>query len=264
MTKPLFPDVVVNGQTIPSAAIAAEAQHHSGPSKKPGIAWRRAANALAIRALLLQEAARRALVADPQEVAPGQTETEDEALIRALLEDAVEVPVPSEEAIRAEWERDPTRFRAPPLWEAAHILIACDPRDAAQREATAARARTLAKEAVANPKSFARLAKENSDCSSRGEGGFLGQLGPGDTVPEFEQALRALREEEITAEPVLSRFGWHVIRLDAAAEGAPLPYETVRPRIAEAMEKAAWTRAVRGFVGDLAARAEVSGVELAA
>ncbi|MBC7147432.1 MAG: peptidylprolyl isomerase [Thioclava marina] len=264
MTKPLFPDVVVNGQKIPSAAIAAEAQHHNGPSDKPGIAWRKAANALAVRALLLQEAERRAIDADPQEVAPGQIETDDEALIRALLEDAVEVTPPSEDAIRAEWERDPTRFRAPPLWEAAHILIACDPRDEAQRGAAETRARALATEAVEKPKSFARLAKENSDCSSRGEGGFLGQLGPGDTVPEFERVLRALGEGEITAEPVLSRFGWHVIRLDAVAEGAPLPYETVRPRISEAMEKAAWTRAVRAYVAELAARAEISGVDLAA
>lgn len=264
MTKPLFPDVVVNGQTIPSAAIAAEAQHHNGPSDKPGIAWRKAANALAVRALLLQEAEHRAIDADPQDVAPGQIETEDEALIRALLEDAVEVTPPSEEDIQVEWSRDPTRFRAPPLWEAAHILIACDPRNEAQRETAEARARALATEAIEKPKSFARLAKENSDCSSRGEGGFLGQLGPGDTVPEFEKALRALGQGELTAEPVLSRFGWHVIRLDAVAEGAPLPYETVRPRIAEAMEKAAWTRAVRAFVAELAARADISGVDLAA
>ena len=93
---------------------------------------------------------------------------------------------------------------------------------------------------------------------------MLGQLGPGDTVPEFEAALRRMDEGGITAEPVLSRFGWHIIRLDAMAEGAPLPYETVRPRIAEAMEKAAWTQAVRDFVSALAAGARITGVDLAA
>ncbi|KFE36470.1 peptidylprolyl isomerase [Thioclava atlantica] len=264
MTKPLFPEVVVNDQVIPSAAIAAEAQHHDGPSGKPGVAWRKAANALAVRALLLQEAARRGLAAEPVELAPAQVETDEEALIRALLEDAVEIETPSETEIRAEWARDPSRFRAPPLWEAAHILIACDPRNGEDRAAGEARARALAEKLRTEPKSFARLAKEASDCSSRGKGGVLGQLGPGDTVPEFEAALRELSEGEITAEPVLTRFGWHIIRLDAVAEGAALPYETVRPRIAEAMEKTAWSRAVRAFVAGLAARAEISGADLAA
>ena len=52
----LFPDLVVNGETVPAAVIAAEAQNHDGPKGKPGIAWRKAANAVAIRTLLLQEA----------------------------------------------------------------------------------------------------------------------------------------------------------------------------------------------------------------
>jgi peptidyl-prolyl cis-trans isomerase C len=264
MNKPLFPDVIVNGQIIPSTAIAAETQNHEGPRDKPGIAWRKAANALAVRALMLQEAARRGLEPDPQEVAPGQTETDDEAQIRGLLEAAIDVPTPGEDAIRAEWERDPTRFRAPPLWEAAHILIACDPRDEDTRDQAEARARALTAEVLAKPRSFARIAEENSDCSSRAEAGFLGQLGPGDTVPEFEAALRKLGEGEITADPVLSRFGWHVIRLDGAAQGAPLPYDAVRPHIAEALEKAAWTAAARDFVAQLVAQADISGAELKA
>lgn len=92
----------------------------------------------------------------------------------------------------------------------------------------------------------------------------MGQLGPGDTVPEFEAALRGLSEGELTAEPVLTRHGWHVIRLDALAEGRELPYEVVRPRLSEALEKAAWARAARDLVARLVAQAEIRGVDLAA
>ena len=102
MNMALFPDVVVNGEIIPSAAIAAEAQNHAAPKDKPGIAWRKAAQALAIRTLLLQEARARGLEPDPEELAPGRWETEDEALIRALLDEAV-TPAPVTDAdIRAE------------------------------------------------------------------------------------------------------------------------------------------------------------------
>jgi peptidyl-prolyl cis-trans isomerase C len=262
MTAPLFPHLVVNGETVPHALVAAEVQNHEAPKGKPGIAWRKAVNAVAIRTLLLQEARARGIPAEPAEVGPGRFETEEEALIRGLLEAAVEAEPPSEDAIRAEWARDPSRFRAPPLWEVSHILLACDPRDDAAREGLRPRAAELAAQAIANPASFPRLARETSDCGSKGSGGALGQLGPGDTVPELEAALRGLGDGEITAEPVLTRHGWHVIRMDARAEGAVLPFEAMRPRIAEAMEKAAWTRAARAFVDGLVTRAEIAGADL--
>lgn len=264
MTSQFFADLIVNGETVPHAAIAAEAQNHDAPKGKPGIAWRKAANAVAVRTLLLQEARRRGISVDPAEVGPGRFETIEEALIRCLLETAVETSPPDDEAIRAEWARDPSRFRAPPLWEVSHILVACDPRDDTETAAARDRAVALAKRAHDNcdPRAFARLASDHSDCGSKASGGALGQIGPGDTVPEFEAVLRGMAEGDITPEPVLTRHGWHIVRMDAAATGAVLPFETVRDSIATALEKAAWARSARIFVGDLVAAAEISGADL--
>lgn len=262
MHAALFPDVAVNGEEIPSAAIAAEAQNHEAPKGKPGIAWRKAARALAIRSLLLQEARARAISADVQELGPGRFETEDEALIRGLLEEALDVPAATEAEIRAEWRKDPERFRSAPLWEVSHILCACDPRDEDARAAAEARAGALLARLDGDPKGFAALAARESDCGSKSGGGNLGQLGPGDTVPEFEAALREMEEGEISSAPVLSRHGWHIIRLNARADGHVLPYETVRPRIALALEKLAWARASRELVRQLAGRAQITGAEL--
>ncbi len=111
-------------------------------------------------------------------------------------------------------------------------------------------------------KGFAAAARE-SDCGSKASGGHLGQLGPGDTVPEFEAALREPAEGGISAAPLLSRHGWHIIRLNAMAPGQVLPYETVRPKIAQALEKAAWARASRRFIEGLADRAQIAGTSLA-
>ena len=85
---------------------------------------------------------------------------------------------------------------------------------------------------------------------------------PGDTVPEFEAALRKLSEGEIAPEPVLSRYGYHVLRLDALAEGHPLPFETVKPKISEAMEKAQWARKAKAFVDGLIASSSITGADL--
>ena len=222
MNMALFPDVIVNGETILSAAIAAEAQNHSAPKDKPGIAWRKAAQAMAIRTLLLQEARARRLTADPEELAPGRVETEEEALIRALLDDALSIAPVTDADVRTEWAKDPDRFRSSPLWDVSHILCACDPRDDAESAMAEARAKAVLTRLDGDAKGFALAARE-SDCGSKASGGHLGQLGPGDTVPEFEAALRTLSEGATTPAPVLSRHGWHIIRLNAIAPGQVLP-----------------------------------------
>lgn len=93
----LFPDVVVNGEVISHKLIAEEAQNHQAPAGKPGIAWRAAARALAVRTLLLQEARREGLDALPEPRGPGREETPEEALIRAYLEQVL-TPDPVTEA----------------------------------------------------------------------------------------------------------------------------------------------------------------------
>jgi peptidyl-prolyl cis-trans isomerase SurA len=59
---------------------------------------------------------------------------------------------------------------------------------------------------------FEELAKVHSEDASAPTGGDLGWLSPGDTVPEFEQAMRVLQPGEIS-EPVQSPFGWHLIQV---------------------------------------------------
>lgn len=261
---PLLSDVTVNGEAIPAEAIAAEAQNHPAPKSKPGLAWTAAARALAIRALLLQEARRRGLAPDPQEVAKGRVETDDEALIRQVLDAALDPASPTDAEVRAAYLATPDRWRAPTLYEAAHILLPVRPGDADGLTVARAQAESLLAEIRRSPRAFDTLARENSACSSREAGGRLGQLISGDTVPEFEAAMDALAEGAICEAPVLTRYGLHILRLDARAPGAVLPFDAVAPRIRELLEKTAWTKAAREFVAELAARAEVIGITLKA
>lgn len=258
----LLSDITVNGRVIPAAAIATEAQNHPAPKGRPGQAWQAAARALALREILVQTARALGLNPAPQELAPGRLETGDEALIRQLLEGSVTPEPVDEAALRALYEAAPDRFRAPPLWEAAHILIPAAPGDATARKGARALAQQLIAELAAHPARFGALAAQHSACDSRTSGGFLGQIGPGDTVAEVEAALRHLPEGAIAPEPVESRFGVHVIRLDARAEGAVLPFAAVAPRLRAAAEKAAWVRAARAFTDRLVAGATVTGIAL--
>jgi peptidyl-prolyl cis-trans isomerase C len=262
--KPIRPPISVNGSLITAERIAAEAQHHPAPPRKPGLAWRAAAMALTMRELLLQEARRRGLAPVPVEVAPGLLETDEEALVRQLLEATITPVEPDESKLRRAYERDPDRFRAPTLYEAAHILFPAPPGDAEARAAARQRAETVLEVLRGQPGRFAELARQHSACASRDSGGLLGQVSAGDTVPEFEAVLEQLDEGRIAPKPVETRYGFHIVRLDARARGAVLPFETVAPRLRAAYEKAAWLRAARDFSAALAREAEVSGIDLEA
>jgi len=76
-----------------------------------------------------------------------------------------------------------------------------------------ARSRLLQlKERIDNGVKFDQLARQHSDDASAAKGGDLGWINPGDTVPEFEKAMDALKDGEVS-EPVQSPFGWHLIQV---------------------------------------------------
>ncbi len=59
---------------------------------------------------------------------------------------------------------------------------------------------------------FAELARLYSNDLSAAKGGDLGWLYPGDTVPEFQRAMDALKVNEIS-QPVRTQYGWHLIQV---------------------------------------------------
>ncbi|WP_424263951.1 peptidylprolyl isomerase [Castellaniella sp.] len=66
---------------------------------------------------------------------------------------------------------------------------------------------------IMHGESFAELAKRYSQDASAPQGGDLGWLNPGETVPAFEQAMNALQIGQVS-EPVQSPFGWHLIQVE--------------------------------------------------
>lgn len=68
------------------------------------------------------------------------------------------------------------------------------------------------RERLVNGGNFAELARQYSEDGSAANGGDLGWVNPGDTVPQFEKAMNALQPGEIS-QPVRSPFGWHIIQV---------------------------------------------------
>ena len=260
LTHNLRKVVSVNGVVVRHDEISREAQNHPAPT--PVAAWTAAARALAVRELLLQEARRIVMDAQPLTDGEGRTETAEEASIRSLVEREISTPIPDETACKRYYTHNLKRFRSADLYEAAHILIAARPGDRAAYAAARTEAEAVTAALLDAPERFAELASAHSACLSKAVGGNLGQLSPGDTAPEFDAALRAMAPGEITTEPVASRFGHHIIRLDRKIEGRQLSFEVVRERIADYLVDRTRHTAIAQFVARLTARAEITGVDL--
>jgi peptidyl-prolyl cis-trans isomerase SurA len=68
------------------------------------------------------------------------------------------------------------------------------------------------KERIGSGAKFEELAKLNSEDTTSAKGGDLGWLNPGDTVPEFDEAMKRLEPNQLS-DPVRTPFGWHLIEV---------------------------------------------------
>jgi peptidyl-prolyl cis-trans isomerase C len=176
----------------------------------------------------------------------------------------VKTPEADEAACRRYYEQNRQRFRSPDLFEARHILLPAAPGDRAARADARVMATTIIADVRSDPAAFATLAANFSACPSGKAGGNLGQIGPGQTVPEFERALAASPVGAVAPEPVETRYGLHVVWLDRRIAGRELPFDAVRERIADWLGEKARRAAIRQYIAILAGRADIAGVELAA
>lgn len=246
-------DIVVNGTTIPARDIAAEMQHH--PAACAEIAWEHAARALVIRRLLL-DAAREGGHLDEDD--------EEEDAIDALLRVEIRIPEPDDAAARRWHAAHPGRFGTPEAWDASHILIAADPEVEEEREAARTRAEALLAEVTACPGSLPDLARRYSDCPSREEGGHLGRIERGSSVPEFETMLAGLEPGQVCPVVVATRYGLHVVHLHRHTPRRDAAFEEARQDVLRDLRRSAWQAAVRQYIAVLAARATIEGFSLGA
>lgn len=248
------PGITVNGVNIPIEAINAEVQYH--PADSLAAAREAAMQALVVRELLVQQAMRRGVCT--RDSAAGN----EDAIIDELLKHEVQVPEPSGEECARFYRHNRDAFSSSPVFEAAHILYLAPPENAGARAAAGARAEAALRQLAQSPEMFSALARRQSACPSGQQGGNLGQITRGQTLPAFEAALMNMKAGEIAPQPVETDVGFHVVRLDRFIAGEALPFEAVAADVAAMLRQRSWQRAFSQYVQLLAAEAEISGFRL--
>jgi len=249
-----WPIISVNEVSITPEAMARELQYHPAESRKEAVYL--AARALVIRELLQQRIAELGLSLEI-----GAGENEEEAATRLLLEREVHVPQCDEETSLRYYENNRGRFHSAPLLAVRHILLECAPDDAEARALAHVQAEILLQRLENSPGSFAELAVKYSACPSKAQGGALGQISKGQTVPELERQLFTLAPG-LASKPLESRYGWHVVSVDQRIEGMPLPYEVVSTAIRTQLQQGVWQKALVQYLQTLIGAADIRGIHL--
>jgi len=231
--------------------IAAEMQY--APASSLEAARKTAARAIAIRRILEARARELGLLESGE-----RSEAVVTAAMEAVLEAEIDAPAAGEDACREWFDAHPGEIRSPDLFEASHILFAAAPDDAVGRASALAAATAAIAEIERKPERFEAIARESSACPSGANGGSLGQIVRGATVPEFETYLFALEAGELCPTPIASRYGYHVGKVTHRADGRALPYQAARPRIARMLDDLAYRAALTNYLRRLAEQAGVA------
>jgi peptidyl-prolyl cis-trans isomerase C len=245
--------IVVNGRELSDADIAQELPaHRDAPDPV-----RMAALTVILRQLVREEAGRLGL---GSAAAADDKDDDDDALAQALLAREVSFPAPDEDSCRRHYAQHPQAFLQGAWVDARHILFQVMP--GAPLPALRSLARQTLEALQAAPARFSELARERSNCPSGVNGGALGRLHPGDTVPEFDAALFSAASTGLLPQVLETRHGLHVVQITARHAGQRLPFEAVHGSIARALAAAAQDRAWKQYASLLIGRARIEGIDL--
>lgn len=183
------------------------------------------------------------------------------AAIEALLAQELAGPEPDEAACRRHYEANAKHFAQGEQLQLRHILFAVTPgvdvgllRQRAEGHLIELRASDAA--------AFTAAARALSNCPSGADGGQLGWLTAADCAPEFARELFGRSEIGVLPQLVHSRFGLHIVAIDAREPGRLPAFEQVREAVAQQMRQRHQVSSLRQYLQTLAGDARLQGVML--
>jgi peptidyl-prolyl cis-trans isomerase C len=216
---------LVNGKAVPKARMdnllqqAARAGQKVSPEMEA-----QAKDRVVLFEIFTQEAEKKGLAASPDYRAKMELARQS-ILINELFEDFKKKNPVSDADAKAEYDKFKAQLTGTE-YRARHILV--------EKEDEA---KALIVQ-IKGGASFEDLAKKNSkDPGSGANGGDLDFAKADAYVPEFGQALTKLKKGEMTAAPVKTQFGWHIIKLEDTREAEFPAFDDVKPQIVQRMEQ---------------------------
>ena len=251
-----LPSVTVNGVTIDRTNIAQELQYHPAENKEDAVF-------LATQALVVRELLRLAVLDEPN-LGEAAWENDEEQAISALIDKNVQATIPDMATCERYYEQNITDFKTDPIMNVRHILLDCLPEDGDERLKLKKTAYELIEQIKnnANPDAeFIQVARQHSACPSKEQGGELGVINKGQTVPEFESVLFKL-DAGLAPSPIESRYGFHVVDVLNKEPGIQMTYDQVSPAIHNKLSQQAFHQSLCDYLFTLTNEADIEGIEM--
>jgi len=166
----------------------------------------------------------------------------------------------TEDEAKKHYNENPQEFQTPEQVRASHILLSTKPADPNQ---TAEQAKAAAKkkaeellQKIKDGSDFAALAKENSSCPSKEQGGDLGMFTRGQMVKPFEDVAFALKPGTVS-DLVETDFGYHIIKVTEHRDPNQVTFEQAKPGIIEELTQQKRNTATRQYIESLREKATI-------
>jgi len=233
----------------------------------PAVREQLLAQPAALERLVRAEMLRRVLAAEARakgwdkrpEVAAQLERAREQALVQSYMNSlARPAPdYPGEAELRKTYEGAKQSLARPRQWRVEQIFIAAATPGGEQKAAE------LARRAKAPGADFAALARESSQhAESAARGGDIGWIAEGQTLPEVQRALEAMKPGTVS-DPVKSASGWHVLRLVEEKPAAPREFAEVRDYLAAVLRARRAQENEARYLDEMAAKNPVAVNEVA-
>ena len=180
-------------------------------------------NQLISNKLLLQDA-RRNLYEGEAAFREQLARVKENMLINYAGEKAISSARVDETEVRAYFDEHKDEFKTEETVNASHVLVK-----------TEEEAKEILAKIKSGELSFEDAAKEYSTCPSKENGGNLGDFGKGQMVAEFDSAVFAMNEGEVSEEPVKTQFGYHLIKLVKKNPERVMEYSEIKDELKESL-----------------------------
>ncbi|HEU4637091.1 MAG TPA: peptidyl-prolyl cis-trans isomerase, partial [Edaphobacter sp.] len=173
-------------------------------------------------------------------------------------------PQISDADVQAYYNQHQSQYQVKEQVKVRHILIAVPAGADSKTDAAAkAKAEDLLKQ-IKNGANFADLASKNSDDpGSKAQGGELGWLDRGRTVPEFDKVAFSLNPGQ-TSDVIKTQFGYHILQVEDKKTAHLRPLSEVKSEIIPILEQQRTGAAEQTYASQLAADAKKNGLDKAA
>ncbi len=181
----------------------------------------------------------------------------EELMVRTWITQQFDNTVISDSEAKKYYDEHPNEFKVPAQVHARHILL----KDEKSANDVLAQLKGLKGEAL--QKRFVELAKAKSTGPTGPKGGDLGFFAPGQMVKPFNDAVFAMKKGEISAKPVKTQFGYHVIYVEDTKAPKTVSYAEAKGRIIGMLKQKTFSAKMAKLAESLKSKSKIEREEAA-